>query len=87
PQLVLPNGRDQGDNAARVVSKGAGLRLPPSASEAEIAHAVSGLLQEPRYRDAARRLGDGIKAEIAASGLIDELEAMVANKSIVGSAT
>nr|WP_234886884.1 glycosyltransferase [Sinorhizobium terangae] len=82
PQLVLPNGRDQGDNAARVVSKGAGLRLPPSACEAEIADAVSRLLQEPRYRDAARLLGDGIKAEIAASGLIDELEAMVANRRV-----
>ncbi|MCZ4093200.1 glycosyltransferase [Sinorhizobium psoraleae] len=82
PQLVLPNGRDQGDNAARVVSKGAGLRLPPSASEAEIADAVSRLLQEPRYRDAARLLGDGIKAEIAGSGLIDELEAMVANRRV-----
>ncbi|MGY5810225.1 glycosyltransferase [Rhizobium sp. LEGMi198b] len=87
PQLVLPNGRDQGDNAARVVSKGAGLRLPPSASEAEIAHAVSRLLQEPRYRDAARHLGDGIRAEIAASCLVDELEAMAANRPIVGSAT
>ncbi|MDL2403560.1 glycosyltransferase [Rhizobium mayense] len=87
PQLVLPNGRDQGDNAARVVSKGAGLRLSPSASEAEIADAVTQLLQEPCYPAAARRLGDGIKAEIAASGLVDELEAMVAKRRIVGSAT
>ena len=30
PQLILPNGRDQGDNAARVEVKGAGLRLPPT---------------------------------------------------------
>ncbi|TIT58845.1 MAG: glycosyltransferase, partial [Mesorhizobium sp.] len=80
PQLVLPNGRDQGDNAARVVSKGAGLRLPSSAPEAEIADAVSRLVQEPCYRDAARRLGDAMKHEIAASALVDELEAMVANR-------
>ena len=31
PLLILPMGRDQGDNAARVASKGAGLRLPPAA--------------------------------------------------------
>jgi UDP:flavonoid glycosyltransferase YjiC (YdhE family) len=37
PQLILPMGRDQADNAARVEAKGAGLRLPPTASEAEIA--------------------------------------------------
>ncbi|PBB51818.1 glycosyltransferase [Mesorhizobium loti] len=83
PQLVLPNGRDQGDNAARVVSKGAGLRLPSSAPEAEIADAVSRLVQEPCYRDAARRLGDAMKHEIAASALVDELEAMVANRRVV----
>src|SRR5207302_7231687 len=33
PLLILPMGRDQGDNAARVDSKGAGLQLPPTASE------------------------------------------------------
>ncbi|WP_245458161.1 nucleotide disphospho-sugar-binding domain-containing protein [Mesorhizobium sp. M6A.T.Cr.TU.016.01.1.1] len=83
PQLVLPKGRDQGDNAARVVSKGAGLRLPSSAREAEIADAVTRLLQEPCYRDEARRLGGAMKDEMAASGLVDELEAMVANRRVV----
>ncbi|RWK68906.1 MAG: glycosyltransferase, partial [Mesorhizobium sp.] len=67
----------------RVVSKGAGLRLPSSAREAEIADAVTRLLQEPCYRDAARRLGGAMKDEIAASGLVDELEAMVANRRVV----
>lgn len=78
PQLVIPNGRDQDDNAARVVASGAGLSLPPDASQAEIAAAVLRLINEPEFRDAARLLGERIKADIAASTLVRELENMVA---------
>jgi MGT family glycosyltransferase len=76
PQLVLPIGRDQGDNAARVEAKGAGLRLPATASEAEIATAVSRLIKEPHFRAAARRVGDAIKSDIDASSLVREMEAI-----------
>ena len=60
PLLILPMGRDQGDNAARVEAKGAGLRLPPTASETEIASAAARLIFEPHFRLAARpaRRGD-----------------------------
>jgi UDP-N-acetylglucosamine:LPS N-acetylglucosamine transferase len=78
PQLILPNGRDQGDNAARVEVKGAGLRLPPTASETEIAAAVKRLVGEPYFRASARRLGNAIKAEIGSSSLVREMEAIVA---------
>ena len=40
PLLVLPMGRDQADNAARVVARGAGLALNDSATEADITQAV-----------------------------------------------
>jgi UDP:flavonoid glycosyltransferase YjiC (YdhE family) len=78
PLLILPMGRDQGDNAARVESKGAGLRLPPTASETEIASAVARLIFEPDFRLAARRLGEAIKADIDSAGLVQEMEAIVA---------
>jgi UDP:flavonoid glycosyltransferase YjiC (YdhE family) len=78
PQLILPMGRDQADNAARVEAKGAGLRLPPTASEAEIAAAVSRLIAEPQFKTAARVLGDAIKADIARSILVDEMETIAA---------
>ena len=74
PQLVLPMGRDQVDNAARVEAKGAGLRLPPTASEAEIAAAVNRLITEPQFKAAARLLGEAIKADIDRSSLVDEME-------------
>jgi UDP:flavonoid glycosyltransferase YjiC (YdhE family) len=79
PQLILPMARDQAANAARVEAKGAGLRLPPTASEAEIAAAVNRLIAEPRFKAAARRIGDGIKADIEGSHLVDEMETIAAD--------
>jgi MGT family glycosyltransferase len=76
PLLVLPNGRDQADNAARVEAKGAGLRLPPTASEAEIAAAVTRLIKEPHFQAAARRLAAAMKAEVGSS-LVQEMESIV----------
>jgi UDP:flavonoid glycosyltransferase YjiC (YdhE family) len=78
PLLVLPNGRDQNANALRVETTGAGLQLPPTASEAEIAAAVKRLLEEPYFGAAARRLGNAIKAEIDASSLVQEMETIAA---------
>jgi UDP:flavonoid glycosyltransferase YjiC (YdhE family) len=78
PQLILPMARDQAGNAARVEAKGAGLRLPPMASEVEIAAAMNRLLTEPQFKEAARRVGDAIKADIDRSSLVDEMETIAA---------
>jgi len=78
PQLILPMARDQAANAARVEAKGAGLRLPPMASEVEIAAAMNRLLTEPQFKEAARRVGDAIKADIDRSSLVDEMETIAA---------
>jgi UDP:flavonoid glycosyltransferase YjiC (YdhE family) len=78
PQLILPMGRDQDANAARVEAKGAGLRLPSTASEAEIAAAVNRLIGEPQFKLAAGLLGEAMKADIDRSGLVDEMEAIAA---------
>jgi UDP:flavonoid glycosyltransferase YjiC (YdhE family) len=86
PQLILPNGRDQVDNAARVEAKGAGLRLPPTASEADIAAALKRLIGEPHFRAAARRLGDAIKADIDALAVVCEMETIVAARREAGEA-
>jgi MGT family glycosyltransferase len=78
PLLVLPMGRDQEANAARVEAKGAGLRLPPTASEAEIAAAVKRLIAEPQFKLAARRIGKAIMTDMDRSSLVDEMEAIAA---------
>jgi MGT family glycosyltransferase len=76
PLVCMPIGRDQPGNAARVVSRGAGVRLKPSADAGAIRAAIDRVIQEPRFRDAAqgmaRAIGDGPKP----SDAIDELESL-----------
>ncbi len=76
PMLVIPHGRDQGDNAARVAERGAGLTLPRDATTAQIRAALARLLDEPAFAEAARALGAAIAAEARANPLIDDLEAL-----------
>jgi MGT family glycosyltransferase len=80
PMLVMPNGRDQNDNALRVEARGAGLVLPCTASEEEIAAAVNRLISEPHFRVAARRLGAAIAADCNSSSLVEEMESVVAER-------
>lgn len=78
PLLVMPHGRDQADNAARVAARGAGLRLEPGASVDEIRAALARLLDEPAFTVAAVDLGRKVKAEAEASPLVSLLEEMAA---------
>ena len=79
PLLVMPMGRDQNDNASRVEHHGAGLSLPPSASEADIAAALTRLVKEPRFRLAARRLQEAIARDLESGTLVTEMEAIAAS--------
>jgi UDP:flavonoid glycosyltransferase YjiC (YdhE family) len=74
PALVLPHGRDQADNAARVRSRGAGLQLKSSAPPRAIAAAVQRLLAEPGFREGAERLGETVRRDAASGMLVRELE-------------
>jgi UDP:flavonoid glycosyltransferase YjiC (YdhE family) len=76
PLLCMPMGRDQLDNAVRIVARGAGLLLPADAPPPEIADAVGRLVAEPGFRAAAAGLGAHIRAEARASTLIAELEVL-----------
>ena len=77
PLLVLPGLRDQRDNAMRVTARGAGLMLERDATPEKIAEAVSRLLTEPAFRQAAAALGQGIAADMTARDAEAELEGMV----------
>ena len=76
PLVCLPMGRDQPDTAARVVSAGAGLRLPASARGKTIAAAVSTILNDPGYRSAAERLAATIAVDLQSDLAVQELEAL-----------
>lgn len=78
PQLILPMGRDQSANAARIEAKGAGLRLAPTASAPEIAAAIKQLISEPQFKVAARSLGEIIQADIDTSPVVQEMEILAA---------
>jgi MGT family glycosyltransferase len=80
PLLVIPMGRDQNDNAARVVARGAGLWLAARAAETEIAAAVERLITEPRFRATAARLSRAMAQDGTSSALVAELEDIAARR-------
>eukprot|EP01037_Dinobryon_pediforme_P018144 gene18145-18390_t len=81
PMLVVPHGRDQADNAARIAERGAGLAVARTAPTEEIRAALVRLISEPGFRAAARTLGDAVDAELRSSTLIADLEALAENRS------
>jgi Erythromycin biosynthesis protein CIII-like, C-terminal domain len=74
PLVVAPLGRDQPDNAARVVYAGAGLRVSRKASVADLRQTLGRVLDEPRFRTAARRMAATLAAERDEGLVVDELE-------------
>ena len=75
PMLAIPQGADQFLNAGRVVDSGVGLRLLPD--ELSAATAVQALLDDDRYRDAARVHQASIEAMPAPEAVVRILEAAV----------
>ena len=80
PLLVIPMGRDQGDNAARVVARHAGLALQDTAEPDQIARAVQRLITEPRFRASAQRLGHAMKQHVESPVLVSEMEAIASEQ-------
>ncbi len=74
PLVVAPLGRDQPDNAARVVHAGAGLWVSKKAGVPALRDAIARTLDEPRYRAAARRMAATLAAERDEALVVDELE-------------
>ena len=76
PQLILPHGRDQGDNAVRITERGAGLSLPADAGVEAIRAAISRLIDEPAFTAAARQLGAKVAREAEQSPVTEILEGL-----------
>jgi len=75
PQLCLPQAADQFRNAAAVVSRGAGLALhPDEAAPTAINEAVSRLLSEGSFREAALCVAEEIDAMPAPADVVQVLE-------------
>jgi MGT family glycosyltransferase len=76
PQLIIPHGRDQNDNAIRVTHRGAGLSLDASADVAALRAAIARLLDEPEFTRAAADFAGQIRAETNACCIVSRLEAL-----------
>jgi MGT family glycosyltransferase len=77
PQLALPLGRDQPNNAARVVDHGVGLRLAPGAAPRTIAGTLERLLHDPDIARRAADLGATVRADAEHSTVVAHLEEIV----------
>ena len=74
PLVIVPQGRDQDDNAERVHATGVGLALPRDADPAAIAAAIRRVLHEPSFRIAAAADGRGHRdgrGGAAAAAIVD----------------
>jgi MGT family glycosyltransferase len=74
PMVVMPHGRDQKDNGIRVTARGAGVMVRRSASSRRIAAAIRRVLNDDRYREGARRLGEAVRRDASTDELTRALE-------------
>jgi len=74
PLVCMPMGRDQNENAARVVHHGAGRRLRPADAPAKIRDAIRSVIDTPGYRERARALGEQIVRDARESPAVRVLE-------------
>src|SRR5262249_10318968 len=84
PLIVVPLGRDQPDNAARVLYAGAGVRLRKNASAGALRAAIGRVIGDPSYRGAAGAMAARLAAERDDNRVIDELEQVAARGSATG---
>lgn len=83
PLVCLPMGRDQEDNAARVVWRGAGVRRSSKADATTLRQAIQQVLEDPRFREGARRIASGIARDGGPGQAIAELESLAAPVALV----
>jgi len=76
PQLVIPQGRDQNDNAMRIAHRGAGLLLPLGVGSDPIRTAVLQLLTDYEFTLRARALGARIRSSYADGTILEAIEAL-----------
>ncbi|HJY97861.1 MAG TPA: nucleotide disphospho-sugar-binding domain-containing protein [Streptosporangiaceae bacterium] len=84
PLVIGPLGRDQPDNAARVIRAGAGLRVRRTADIATLQRAIGRVLDDHRFQDAAQHMAQILAAERDDELVIDELERAAAEPRVSG---
>jgi MGT family glycosyltransferase len=74
PLVCVPFARDQRDVAIRAVATGAAITLRPTGLTArKLSQAIKHVLEQPDYREAARRMQASLAAEDGAGNAADEI--------------
>jgi MGT family glycosyltransferase len=73
PLVCVPDGRDQPDNAARVVACGAGLRVGKNASPRKLRSVIAQALDDAALRHGAAKMADALTAD-GASAVAERVE-------------
>jgi MGT family glycosyltransferase len=74
PLVCMPDGRDQPDNAIRVLAAGAGVRVRKSASAATLRRAISQALVDPKLKPAAAAMAEAMARSDGAEEVVGRLE-------------
>jgi MGT family glycosyltransferase len=78
PLLCIPIVGDQPENAARVVARGAGIRIGRESSSTQILAAIRRLLTEPQFRQNASAMAAILKNEgVGEQREVEEIEAVL----------
>ena len=80
PLVCIPLGRDQYDVAARVVWRGAGVKLAANAGTSALKRAIATALENDSFRDASQRIAQTISRETAENKAVRELEGLASRR-------
>ena len=79
PLLCIPLVGDQHENAARIVARGAGIRIRSEARPDVIAAALRQLIKDPKYKRSASAVAAALTEGEGAHRAVEEIEAVVRN--------
>ena len=83
PLLCIPDGRDQPDNAARVIACGAGRRLSKRAHTGKLRSAITKALEDPALRHGASAIADALARSDGAVTVVEMLERLSRHPAVV----
>jgi MGT family glycosyltransferase len=79
PLLCIPDGRDQPDNAARVLACGAGVRVRKRTSVGKLRRVIVDALEDPQLRQGAGAMAEALARSDGAVTIADRLEHVVSD--------
>jgi MGT family glycosyltransferase len=74
PLVCIPDGRDQPDNAARVLARGAGVRVRKSASPGKLRRAIADALADPALKRGASAMAEALARSDGALAIVETVE-------------